>query len=1396
MLPHIVHSIPRAAAVVQNQTHTLRNVLQLQSTNPSSGSGSGWGNGPGPGGPKYGTGSRFYSGLNSAGRAVAQANAVTSHDTSAIQDDVEEVTPRRSILPTPQKRTRMRSSSVSLSVAGRRERGEKMGVLKTVQLHARSKHVFAPADTLASAKEHLSSLTTLEDNQARPLLVRRNSTSAPLSPLLTPSDPSGLPTPPPERTLSRRNSTSSVRPSSPAAKVQELAPTEPSAPQTVTPPPTPRTAAVDTWVDRFQSFRTPRDAEKAADAVRAFAAAVSQPTIEQYNAALNALTRVREDGEPLTMIIRLYNSILEKSIAPSVETYEILIRALTQRDVEIHKAIQALTYRKKHLYLDSRAQSEIADSSSEEARVELLKSEDNFSTAMSLFESVLAVKGADQLQITTYIRLLKSCSLNANVTAAIHVFAQLESKGVPLDYNVYKFMIQTFTNAKRFSDAEAIFESYLQSAKTGRVKRFPSHLVHIRRTVQIQIWNAMIESYFQAGLPDKAIDLVDQMMQSSGGDHFLPHDVPIPTSSTFSTVIAGFLASGDIHSALAWFQNLCTQEQGPANPYEGLNGKAMQPDAVAWALMIDALAEHGRIEELNEIYKQFQAVCERDQIPFRKTEFLVYYYANMGVISTWDDKAAIPVLDTLGRGLTHMERWDLTFTRRQQMVLDLAKEYIARGRFSEGVELFSREIQGFITEVVERGEKFGGEQLFQHHRGVLSLCDALYGAVQNGRGTLPFSAALTLSRMVSILGIKPELRYAPFYLDAYGRTRADSLIAYEDLTINDWSVLLSYAVYHGTNAYLGNPDNLPVVPGFAFSGVPSLLEDMSSQNIDFGVFDPDVKKRTLDLLASSLDDASRNALFANLNASFTQAWKEYDQLRYEALQSQLTQLAEPPMQAETAQVLDTQYTNLVVSSQLSRAIEDQFRGHGFSTEHKLTEAYKLFEQGLAKGDVPQPSTIARLIQGVGRAGELDKVRNLYTVAQAVLPSFYQEHQLSAWVQIEDSMIIALAHSGHVDAAHAHRFRILDQGRAPSADAYGVLIQHVKDTTDDTSGGLVLFQEALERGVKPNLYLYNNIISKLSRARKADYALELFQQMKANRITPSSITYGAVIGACARVGDVQSAQSLFQEMVHLPNFKPRVPPYNTMMQLYTTTKPSRASAIYYYDQLIAAGIHPSAHTYKLLLDAYGSIEPVDLPAMERTFEMLKKDPQVHLNGAHFASLINAYGCVSKDLDKSISVFESMPTIPGAPAPDAVVFEAIINVIVAHKRTDLIPVYIAKMSESGVHMTAYIANFLIKGYANVGEMDRAREIFESLLDPPTGVAAPNNHAPHNPSSAVDVPVMEPVYREPSTWEAMVRAELGTGNRDAAIALLERLRARQYPEAVYNRISGVMTDHSIPQ
>lgn len=157
-------------------------------------------------------------------------------------------------------------------------------------------------------------------------------------------------------------------------------------------------------------------------------------------------------------------------------------------------------------------------------------------------------------------------------------------------------------------------------------------------------------------------------------------------------------------------------------------------------------------------------------------------------------------------------------------------------------------------------------------------------------------------------------------------------------------------------------------------------------------------------------------------------------------------------------------------------------------------------------------------------------------------------------------------------------------------------------------------------------------------------------------------------------------------------------------------------------------------------------------MDNVFERLVRDPQVPVQGTHWAALINAWGCVRKDLDKAIAIFDSIATHPATarssgPLPDAVCFEALLNVLITLRRTDLIPLYCSRLPTYGIHMTAYIANLLIKGYAAVGDLEKARDVFESLVDPPEGVAAPNNHAPHDlvPDPNTQVPINAPVFRE---------------------------------------------------
>lgn len=254
-----------------------------------------------------------------------------------------------------------------------------------------------------------------------------------------------------------------------------------------------------------------------------------------------------------------------------------------------------------------------------------------------------------------------------------------------------------------------------------------------------------------------------------------------------------------------------------------------------------------------------------------------------------------------------------------------------------------------------------------------------------------------------------------------------------------------------------------------------------------------------------------------------------------------------------------------------------------------------------------------------------------------------------------------------------------------------------------------------------------------------------------------------------------------------------------MQFHLQTRPSRARVLYYYDTMRSAGVRPSAHTYKLLLDAYGTLAPVDLTSMNRVFGELCADRKVPVQGTHWASLITAFGLHSGDVDKALAVFESIGAHPSTKSsvPEPVVWEAILNVLGQRGTLDQLEGMRARLDASGARSTAYVCNVLIAGYAKHGQVEAARAIFEGMGDSITGVAAPNNHpalltsSGHvKPSTTTPAPT-DKVYREPSTYEAMVRAELVAGDRARAEAVLSRMEERRYPVAVWMKARAILDE-----
>ncbi|KAI8984892.1 hypothetical protein BD414DRAFT_489615 [Trametes punicea] len=1075
-------------------------------------------------------------------------------------------------------------------------------------------------------------------------------------------------------------------------------------------------------------------------------------------------------------------------------TYATLINTLTDRDYENYEAVrraEARLRRRRRAAVDENVEDE-------EKRIASLRGDSHFASAFALFQTA-AVNPHSKFPLHIYNKLLRSCAIHSNADAARAVYAHLEKRSdINPDVQTFISLIATYASSKDVQSAENTFQQFKDASRLERVQwsfdgigniASAQTLQHRQRAAQMAIWNEMLAAYFRCGQPSDALGLIEQMMDSTGGDMIGATDVPPPSAATFTRAISGFCQLGDVPTALTWFERMLLQQESmTTDPYEP-TPVPRRPDQSTWTTMFDALADDGMVAELNRLFMRWLDFAPKDGSSVLSDHRDTVLAANLRFLDTRADLQEAKALELLEFLSDHVLPWTVdsihfTFHRETSRVLSgrLVMQYWNRGYADRALDLAER-IASRQLQVLQYGdsqEAFNSSRTQSRIEGTRRfVADLATNILSSKAAGIPLAHLLSLSGLLADVGGLHSVAFTDACLNAYALQRNNPALS---LSTRQWEALL---------------DVILSADADAAASLNTLVDDLLQHAVDITRFSEHAKGQLVRSLSSS--DVNSVRLLAQLGEPFASRYAEL-------------QRAEHPPSIASAQSFDTPASwddtpatpITPVSGRIDNA-HSHLVGEFFPGGNKaaVLTAYQHFKDGADKGVYPRPIVVARLISALGRLGETDKIRDIYHAAQDVLASLEKskQWQTSGWFLIEDHMVIGLAHAGDFEAAHVHKQRILQHGGVPSADAYGALILNVKDTTDDTSNAMALYQESQRFGVVPNIFMYNTVISKLAKARKADYALQLFQQMKVRNVQPTSVTYGAVIAACCRVGDATSAELLFQEMTTEPTFKPRVPPYNTMMQLYTHTKPDRDRVLYYYNALREANVQPTAHTYKLLIDAYGCIEPVELRAMQKVFEDLVADRNVSVQGTHWAALINAWGCVQKDLDQALKIFDSIATHPttnphGPPMPDAVVYEALINTLVTVRRMDLVPGFLDRMRSSGVHMTAYIANLLIKGYASVGEIERSREIFESLQDPQEGVAALHNHTPHQNKSQATmlVPADAPVYREPSTWEAMVRAELGIGERDRAVVLLQRLQARMFPPAVYQRISGIMLDEFV--
>jgi pentatricopeptide repeat protein len=1047
--------------------------------------------------------------------------------------------------------SRRRSHSLSIGVQTRHDRWDKLAVLETVQMHARSRHAFAESAPL-------NQLALLGSSNGLVVPITSRSMPAPSIPVH-------------QRVTSTHtlDSNHTLPPSSPILTSK----TDPSASQSSIPPKVAETVSESP----FSTFEAPRatwhngnPATAITDMPR-FRVTPPNSSASEFNMAIEALCEDRRPGDSLAPILETYNEMLRLSLLPSIKTYTYLMQVLTDRDEEVYKAIYSLKIRsKRHSFL-GQAEETLAKQMAQ------LQAENHFPLALSLFETVIALKANTKIPPPIYQALLRSCSYHSNVDAAINVFAQMERRLNFFPSAVaFGHLIAVYTNVGDLQGAKEAFDEFRAASKLNHIA-WPSRKDAIQdfevdrdfraRSSQLMVWNKMVRAYFLCGQPAGALGLLEQMMDSKAGERFGPADVPPPASSTFTEIVSGFCHSGDVQTALIWFDRLLQQEQTGRHPFEP-SILPPRPDQNAWTVMLDALAFKSRVVDLNRLFCVYLENAVRDTLDVRALDYMLIFRANMNDLE--NNAQADSVTATLDFVLDRILMSDSVPLRDHdsqhviQAVVERCLKFQASEKALAALEKYVERELGILKEWEANGEHMTTRVRHKMSNTRVTVANSAELFVLQQRPSL--EEVLRLMRMSDRVGLLPSRVVAPYYLQAY--VLAKNVGELHILTMRDWETL-AYAV---TVVELPADENdISYTPPSSTCGISSFLEELSTHRVDLTMMHESTIRRMIKALFLRHDREEISTMFANLDPSYEEI------------------LNRPLGEPRTSHELDSAEKTGSILAYSPKPIRIDNHHSSFINEYLIRDshvtpsmAYERYEAGLENNVYPVPTTIGRLISTLGRLGEIDKVQKLYNDSQRLLASLERDKkwQSQAWYHIEDQMIVAYAHAGDLNSAHIHRERILAQGGAPTADSYGALIECVKDTTDDTSNALALFQESQRQGVLPNIYLYNNIISKLAKARKADSALELFRQMKASHIQPSSITYGAVIAACARVGDAHSAELLFTEMTQQPNYKPRIPPFNTMMQLYTHTKPNRHRVLCFYNALLDANIRPTAHTYKV------------------------------------------------------------------------------------------------------------------------------------------------------------------------------------------------------------------------
>ncbi|XP_057433688.1 pentatricopeptide repeat-containing protein At4g16390, chloroplastic-like [Lotus japonicus] len=295
---------------------------------------------------------------------------------------------------------------------------------------------------------------------------------------------------------------------------------------------------------------------------------------------------------------------------------------------------------------------------------------------------------------------------------------------------------------------------------------------------------------------------------------------------------------------------------------------------------------------------------------------------------------------------------------------------------------------------------------------------------------------------------------------------------------------------------------------------------------------------------------------------------------------------------------------------------------------------------------------------------------------------------------------------------------------------------------DFEGAEKLFDEMLQRKLKPDNVTFATMINCARLCSMSDRAVEWFEKMPGFGCEPDAVTCATVIFAYARVENVDMAERLYDRAktenwrldtvtfsalikmygmledydqclnvyddMKVLGVKPNLGTYNTLLPaVYRARKPLLAKLI--YEEMKRNGISPDYITYSTLLRAYiGGYLREDALGIYREMKENRIGVTVDL-----CNLLLSMCADVGFLDEAVEIFEDIKS-SGIYQPDESTFSSLITVYSCFAKVSEAEAMLNEMIESGFKPNIFVITPLVKCYGKVKQIDDVVKIVKRGLD----------------------------------------------------------------------------------